>query len=30
MYAIHARIPGMLREKGIEMTYPHLNVHIQQ
>ena len=30
LYAINTRIPGMLREKGIEMTYPHLNVHIQQ
>ena len=30
MYAIHERIPGMLRQKGIEMTYPQLNVHIQQ
>ena len=30
MYAIHARIPGMLRQENIEMTYPHLNVHLDK
>lgn len=30
MYAINKRIKEAFDERGIEMTYPHLNVHIQE
>ncbi len=29
-YAILERLPAVLAEAGVEMTYPHLNVHIQK
>ena len=30
LYAINKRIKEVFDEQGIEMTYPHLNVHIQE
>ena len=30
LYAINERIKAIFDEKGIEMTYPHLNVHLDK